>query len=519
MDRHPGSGGTASPAWPSSWSFPPYGVWAGFLATGAADLAAQFAWEGFAARHPDTPYAMFWYGGTHTVNYSVLSPPLMAELGVRTVSVLAGVTGTWLLAVLLERTLPRVSLWPALLGALGLWANVASGRTTFALGVAFGLAGLLVLSGRPVRTVGPVRLFAGALGALGALLATLASPVAGLFLLVAVAGYLLDRQYAKGLVLALSPAAVVTLTTLLFPFQGEQPMAAHRMLTPLILFAAVVWAAPRDWRVVRAGAALYAVGVVLTYLIASPIGTNVERLPALFAPAVLLAALLDPGSGRARATRLTSVPALALAVSVYWATASTVSDLRVSTTVPAWAEHTDQVIAELDRLHEDRGRVEVVPARNHREATLFAPHIQLMRGWNRQLDVERGRLFYDGDFSGPRYHAWLRHWAVGYVVVPNARPDGPALREGPSSGPGRAGCGRSGGTRTGRSTECVTPSRSPRPRPRSCARVRRTWCWRYRGPGRRPYVPRAGVYRLTSSYAAGLSDGHDCRPTRTGPHS
>ncbi|MFD5163137.1 hypothetical protein ACFWMJ_34640 [Streptomyces hawaiiensis] len=523
---------------------PLYGVWAAFLATGGGDLAAQFAWQGFAARHPGTPYAMFWYGGTHTVNYSVISPPLMALLGVRTVSVVSGVVATWLLASLLERTLPR-ALWPALLGALGLWANIASGRTTFALGVAFGLASLLVLASRSAR---PARLIA---GSLGGLLATLASPVAGLFLLVAGAGYLLDRQYAKGLVLALPPAVVVTCTTLLFPFQGEQPMAAHRMLMPLILSLAVAFAAPRDWRVVRTGAATYVVGVVLTYLIPSPIGTNVERLPALFAPAVLLAALLNAGSGgvrlipvrtirtrsiRTRAILPTAMLALALTVSAQWTIASTVADLRVITAVPAWAKHTDQVIAELDRLGAGRSRVEVVPARNHREATLFAPHVQLMRGWNRQLDVERGRLFYDGDLDEPRYHAWLRHWAVGYVVLPHARPDGPAEREAALVRAGQSWLQpvwQDAHWKIYRVTDATPLASAPAevlnageadvvldiPRAGTVTiRVAYSpWlradgaCVRASGPWTRLTVPRAGVYRLTSSYAAGHSHGHGCR--------
>ncbi|MEU5249060.1 hypothetical protein AB0G81_34125, partial [Streptomyces asoensis] len=124
---------------------PLYWGWDAVLATGGGDLAAQYAWAGFVARHPDTPYGLFWFGGTHTVNYSVISPHLMALIGVRAVSVLSGVCATWLLAVLLRRTLARVALWPALVGALGLWYNVVLGRTTFALGLAFALAALVVL--------------------------------------------------------------------------------------------------------------------------------------------------------------------------------------------------------------------------------------------------------------------------------------------------------------------------------------------------------------------------------------
>ncbi|WP_234048180.1 hypothetical protein [Streptomyces liliifuscus] len=551
---------------------PLYGVWATLLATGGGDLAAQYAWAGFFARNPDSAYGLFWYGGTHTANYSVLSPPLMAMLGVRTASVLAGVAATWLLGTLLERTVARAPLWPALLGALGLWANVASGRTTFALGLAFGLAGLLAVAGRPERWD---RLTA---GALGALLATLASPVAGLFLLVAGAGYLLDRRYAKCLALCVPPVVVCASTALLFPFQGEQPMPAVRVLLPLLLSGAVLWAAPRAWRVLRGGAAVYAVGVVLTCLVPSPIGTNVERLAALFAPAVLLLCLRGAaGSGdalsalrtafvrrafvrrafvRTASVRQTSwwrtswwrtsprwvAPvALALAASVAWTTTTTANDLRVTTSVPAWATHTGGVLAELDRLDADRDRVEVVPARNHREATLFAPHAQLMRGWNRQLDVERGRLFYEGALDAPRYHAWLRHWAVGYVVVPDGTPDGPAEHEAALVTSGQdwlepvwhdaywriyrvrdAEPLVSAPARVVRAGEASVVLRVPGPGTVT-VRVRYSpWlraagaCVRPDGPWTRLTVRRAGLYRLDSSYVNGPADEDGCLPAEDG---
>ncbi|WP_328493379.1 hypothetical protein OHS59_11930 [Streptomyces sp. NBC_00414] len=529
-------------------ALPLYGVWAALLATGGGDLAAQYAWAGFVARNPDTAYGLFWYGGAHTANYSVLSPPLMAVLGVRTVSVLAGVAATWLLGALLERTVAGAALWPALLGAFGLWANVASGRTTFALGLAFGLGGLLAVAGRPER---PGRL---AVGALGALLATLASPVAGLFLLVAGAGWLPARRYATCLALSVPPVAVAALTALLFPFKGEQPMTAGRVLMPVLLSAAVVWAAPRAWRAVRAGAVVYAVGVVLTCLVPSPIGTNVERLAALFAPAVLLACLVRAaGSGGARAV---GSPAgvrdvvrragplgltLVLVVSVAWTGMSTVNDLRVATSVPAWATHTHGVLKELDRLGALRDRVEVVPARNHREAALFAPHAQLIRGWNRQLDVERGRLFYEGALDAPRYHAWLRHWAVGHVVVPDGRPDGPAEHEAALVAAGQdwlkpvwqdshwriyrvrdAEPLVSAPADVVRAGEAAVVLRVPRAGTVT-VRVRYSpWlradgaCVQPDGPWTRLTVRRAGVYRLDSSYAAGRSGERGCAPGRDG---
>ncbi|MFC4472517.1 hypothetical protein ACFPH6_50080 [Streptomyces xiangluensis] len=392
---------------------PLYGMWFVFLATGGGDLAAQQAWAEFASRHGGSAYSLFWYGGMHTANYSLISPYLMATFGVRTVTVVAGLLAAWLAAVLLVRTGIRRPLGPALLASLALWCNVASGRTTFALGVAFGLAACVLLT-RERRLP---------LAVAYAALATMASPVAGLFLVVAGAGYALVRDWRRACALIAPPFVVVSVTTLLFPFRGEQLMPADRIWPP-VLFGAVLFAlAPRRWRVLRWGGLVYAAGTVLTYLIPSPIGTNVERLAELFAPTALLAALLTQREKKGPRHGLVAL-AVTLVVSVAWVGTKTVDDLRISTKVPAWAADTRGVVRALDRLGAERTRVEVVPARNHREATALAPHVNLARGWNRQLDIERGRLFYDGTFSESTYRAWLDRWAVGFVVLPAGKPDG-----------------------------------------------------------------------------------------------
>ncbi|WP_405875787.1 hypothetical protein [Streptomyces sp. NBC_00005] len=390
---------------------PLYLVWAFFRANGGGDLAAQEAWARFATQHGDSAYGLFWYGGVHTVNYSVISPYLMGAFGVRTVAVASGLAAGRLAAVLLVRSGIRRPLWPALMAAFGLWVNVAAGRVTFALGVAFALAACVALVGR--RRVAPAAGYA--------LLATMASPVAGLFLVVAGAAYCLARDWARGAALTLPPFVVVGTTTLLFPFHGQEPMATGRILWPGLLGVAVAVLAPRGWRVVRWGGAVYAVGVLLSYLIASPIGANVERLALLFAPAVLLGALLEtPRRAWPRRGALAAV----LAASLFWLGSGTpTSFLRGSGQIPAWAADTHGVVRALDRLGANQARVEVVPTHDHREAAVLAPHINLARGWNTQLDMERGRLFYDGTLSATTYRAWLDRWAVGFVALPDAEPD------------------------------------------------------------------------------------------------
>ncbi|MET7715176.1 hypothetical protein [Streptomyces sp. NPDC005407] len=515
---------------------PLYILWAGRLATGGGDLAAQLAWAGFMERHPASAYNLSWYGGTHTANYSLLTPPLMAVFGVRAVSVAAGLSGAWVLACLFVRSgVPR-PVWPAVVGALALWCNVASGRTTFALGVAIGLLAVLY-----VRR--------SAIAAVCAALATMASPVAGLFLLVAGTAYLLDRQWRKSAALALPPFVVVGAVTLLFPFQGEQPMASGKLWLPLTVSAAVAVAAPRKWPVVRYGAGVYGVGVVLTYLIASPIGTNVERLVGLVGPPVLLAAVLASGIsglgklrglGRLRGLvtlggLLRAVLAIALVLNAHWLIDKTEDDLVVSNDVPAWAAHTDGLVRALERLGADRTRVEVVPARNHREATVLAPHINMARGWNRQLDVERGRLFYDGSLTEATYRQWLDRWAVGLVVLHHGRPDGPAEGEAAivRSGPGwLERVWQDEGWTVYRVRDAVPLAAAPATVVRGddaelvvripaagsvTVRVAYSpWlrtegaCVREEGEWTRLTVPRAGEYRLESPYRLPRSAGSGC---------
>ncbi|MET8983594.1 hypothetical protein ABZX85_49345 [Streptomyces sp. NPDC004539] len=423
---------------------PLYLVWAVFRANGGGDLAAQEAWARFAAEHGDSAYGLFWFGGLHTANYSLLSPYLMGFLGVRTVAVVSGLAASWLAAVLFVRSGVRRPLAPALTAAFGLWVNVAAGRVTFALGVAFALAACVVLVGE--RRLVPAAGYA--------LLATAGSPVAGLFVVVAGAAYGLLRDWWRAAVLMVPPFLVVGVTTLLFPFDGEEPMAVGRVWWPAGLGLTVAVCAPRGrgWRVVRLGALVYVLGVVLSFLLPTPIGSNVERFALLFAPAVLVAALVSsrpperlPGD-RGRLDRLSVLRlplarlpwerlrrgglVLALAGSLFWVGSGTpVSFVKGSSQVPAWAADTRGLLGALDRFDADQGRVEVVPAHDHREAAVLAPHVNLARGWNTQLDVERGRIFYEGTLTPAAYRAWLDTWAVGLVAVSDAEPDHSGVAE------------------------------------------------------------------------------------------
>jgi exosortase/archaeosortase len=387
-------------------------LWALFLAGGGGDLAAQSAWAEFAMRHPGSAYDFAWYGGMHPASYSVISPYLMALLGVRTTGVLAGTLSAGLFALLLMRSGIRRPLAPALWGAFALSCNAVSGRVTFALGVFFGLAAVAVV----FAARGPRAPKAAAVVVLG-VLATLASPVAGLFLEVAAAALFLTRRRRPAYALAAGPPFVVALSALLFPFKGVQPFPWYLVAAPFASAVALAVYAPKTWRNVRAGAVVYAVGTVLTWLIPSQVGSNVDRLALLFGGAVMLAAAME---------RKIAILYVAFAATVVSQVIRPVFDVVNTGSADG---QTTGVLSELQNVGAERGRVEVVPERTHLESSEFAPVVNLARGWNRQADVDRNPLFYNGSLTPDTYHAWLKRWAVRYVVLSDSTPDWQGMEE------------------------------------------------------------------------------------------
>ena len=394
-------------------------LWAVFFATDGGDMAAQYAWAEFVGAHPGSAYNLSWYGGMHPVSYSVLTPYLMAWLGVRTTAVMAGIFSAAVLARLLMRSGIDRPLYPAVWGAFALSCDTASGRITFSVGVLFGLAATLVVyesvGGRFARNVGAFVL---------GVIAACSSPVAGLFLLVAGVALFLTGRRKESFALLAGPPLVVGVATLLFPFYGVQPFSVGgAALVAATALPIAVWA-PKSWRPVRAGAWVYIAGDLLTLAVPSPIGSNVERLALLFAAMVLLAAVPALPHGRQRLAVL-----LAFVFAAGWQVVKPVQDLVSTASAASWSEYAKPLIVELGRLGADRGRVEAVAAKTHWESAGLSPYVDLARGWNRQLDVERNPVFYDGKLTPATYHAWLRRWAVTYVVLPDAAPDSAAAAE------------------------------------------------------------------------------------------
>ncbi|MCX4725960.1 MFS transporter [Streptomyces sp. NPDC090052] len=400
-------------------------LWFFFFANSGGDLAAQDAWAEFVGRHPASAYNLAWYGGMHPVSYSVVSPYLMSVLGVRTTMMIAGTVSAALTALILVRLRAvRNPLLCALAADFAFLCNALSGRVTFGLGTMFALGAVAAVFCWPHRW--RTRRWAKAwVAAPLAGLATASSPVAGLFLGVVAAALFLNKRRPGAYALGLAPVAVVALSAWLFPFSGTQPMSVGTASLPLLYGVFVLFLVPKEWRTVRTGAAVYALGVVLTWLINSEIGSNISRLPMLFAGVVLLAAL-PYTVPKSRKWYALVIAFIGLNV---WIGFKGVDDVVRTAPAASWTRELAPLVNQLQKRGADKGRVEVVPAKSHREASALSPYVNLARGWNRQADMERNPIFYDDTLDSVNYKAWLARWAVRYVVLPTGAPDTGAGQE------------------------------------------------------------------------------------------
>lgn len=380
-----------------------YLVWA----PPSADLAAQTFRADLFEAHGFELFSTAWYGGFHLPGYSLLYPPLAALAGVRLVGALAVVAAAGLFAALVRpRYGERATLAVWLFGA-GAATNLFTGRLTFALGLALGLAALLALERRR-------RGWAAA----GAALTSAASPVAGLFLAFAGAVLGVAGRRRDGLALALPALAAIGLLALAFPTGGVEPFAANtfKLIGPAT--AILVLVLPREERALRAGALLYLGLCLALFALDTPVGGNATRLGALAA-----APLLALGAWGRRPGWLV---AAALVPLLYWQWVAPVRDLADAVGEPSVERsYYEPLLAELDRRAPGTGaRVHVPPTRNRWEAVYVAERYPLARGWLRQLESGDFDLFQDGNLTASAYRDWLDERAVGFVAVSRgAEPD------------------------------------------------------------------------------------------------
>ncbi|MEO6497333.1 MAG: hypothetical protein ABIO51_07595, partial [Solirubrobacteraceae bacterium] len=402
----------------------------------SADLAAQTYRVGLFEREGPIIWDNYWYGGHHLPGYSVLFPPLAAALGLQLIAALSLIGGTAAFAALTRRLdAPAGS---AVWLAFSFAAMLVSGRLAFALGVAFGVAAMLAVTGGRTKT-------AAALGALTAL----ASPVAALF--TALAGVAVSatawgpaapgnfrrgsqdpnqgsagRKSARqdphagaataGLTAAIGAAVVTGLLVLTFPEGGTEPFVASAFwpaLTAALIATACTTGA------VRTAAALYVLLLTAAFAIGTPLGGNAARLGALVGGPLAVALVRD--------RRILVLAAIPLA---YWSLYPAARDWSQAHGDPARAaSYYTPLLAQIDKAGGPPARLEIPFTEGHWEAAHVAEHIPLARGWERQLDRKVNAVFYEGTLSAERYHEWLLENAVRWVALPDAPLDYSAGQE------------------------------------------------------------------------------------------
>jgi hypothetical protein len=356
-----------------------------------------------------------WYAGHHTPAYSILFPPLAALTSPQLVGAAAAIVTAWAF----ERLVAGLGLPGARPAAL--WfatatlVSLVTGRLTFALGLALAVLAVLALArGRLVWC-------AVAGGA-----AALASPVAAAFLAIGLLAWGLPRRrrLATGALLAATLAPALGLSVL-FPEGGTFPFTASAFwptLAGTLLVIAVLWRSAST--TLRLGLVLYAVLLVLSVALSTPMGGNAVRLGALFAGPIA-ALVLWPG--RRRALLLLLLPLL------YWQLSAPFDDVRrARSDASVNASYYDGMLRFLRGREAVEGplRIEIPFTDNHWESARVAPTVPLARGWERQLDRKVNGLFYeDGPLTPERYAAWLRENAVRYVALADAPVDYSAAKE------------------------------------------------------------------------------------------
>ena len=417
----------------------------------AGDLAAAtyrgdlFARVGFALRDSG------WYAahGHYLPGYSLLSPELGAWLGVYTVLSFSAIAAAGLFGLIAQRVFsPTGARVAAAWFALGFGVGLLSGRVPYDLGFAIGLGSVLaLLSGRV------------AVALMLAVVTSLASPVAGAFLALAgVADALAsgwgshagaepgdghshaehanrDRRprvgSGRGLALAAAALTPIVILVVAFPEGGWEPFAPSAFwpaLAGVLLIALLLpqgTLTPRARLVVRAGALLYALALIGSFVLHTPVGGNSARLGALLAGPLLAGVLWD---------RHRLILCLLIPVLLYWQIETPINDqVELAGDPSVHASYYAPLRTELRTLtHGRRTIVEVPLTGAHWEAANLAGHdgIALARGWERQLDTRYARLFYEPHLSASAYAAWLRANRVAYVALPDVRLDDAGRAEG-----------------------------------------------------------------------------------------
>ncbi len=362
-----------------------------------------------------------WYAGHDLLSYSLIYPPLAALAGVRLLGAMCVLASSVLFERLARLAYGSAARWGATTFAVAALGDVWIGRLTFALGVSLALAaGLALARERWWRA-----------GVLAALCAA-ASPVAGALLGLAALSVALARRSPRTLLVAAGPAAIVVLATAaLFPEGGWEPYPILSFAATMLVVGAFLCALPRQARLLRIGACVYALACVACVAVHSPVGSNVERYAVLLAAPLLLCARLGASGADARLTPVSALALCAIAVWVVWGPArETLAVAGSDATSASYYAPVERFVASVESPPGSPVRLEVPLTRSHWEAALLAPSVSLARGWDKQMETRYEGALLEHGLTVAAYARWLRQQAVSYVALPDAPLDPSSAQEG-----------------------------------------------------------------------------------------
>lgn len=378
----------------------------------SVDLAAQlFRCELFAS-HGFLAWNNYWYGGHYLLGYSVLFPPLGAAVGATVVGGFAAVAATALFGLLVGRHYGSGAYLATLWFGAGTITMLLSGRLTFALGVAIGLAALVALDRERALLAMPL-----------AFVTSCASPVAGFFLVLIGGALFLVGERRQGATLGACAIAPIAAMALAFPMTGTEPFVLSSLLGVLAVTSLVFLVLPKREQLLRRAAAVYAAAVLCVFAIPNAMGGNVVRLSILLAGPLVVLGL----AGRRHHRLLAVLLAVPL---IYWQWQGAVRDFsRASADPSVQRDFYTPLLAELKtRTGGEPVRIEIPPTLDRWEAYYVSPEFLLARGWERQMETDELHLFRSG-LSPRSYRNWLHTNGVSYVALPDAPLDYLAHRE------------------------------------------------------------------------------------------
>lgn len=346
-----------------------------------------------------------WYGGHPLAGYSLLYPPVSAVFGAAFTGLLAAVGCTWLVT----RLLPPVDTgrrWFGVAAAVCVGGNLFLGQVPFLLGLFFGLAAVLaVLRAAPSwRATTVVVLLAAA--------CSLASPLAGLFLLLAGFTWAFDVGWRRTLPLGAAVAGSIV-ALVVGGSGGPFPFPWDGLLDLLVFVTATLVLVPRRYTLIRRFVLVYAPVAVLSFVVPNPVGNNVIRLAQLLAVPAAFWML-------ARARKPLAVLVIGLLPAVFWqfypigsAAAHSAGDPSVN------ASYYTGLLGFLSTQDPANGRLEIPFTREHWEAARVAPYFPIARGWERQTDYQYDEVLYN-PLTPASYRQWLTSAGVDLVALPDA---------------------------------------------------------------------------------------------------